>query len=305
MVGLSGGDNGGKVISWPIDKNIRHSMTHDARKRFLAPAKPKLRDEDAGNSVFSSRAANPDLSKSKAKALDNERTAGLISRISDLQDRLYAVHQHKVLLVLQGMDTSGKDGLVRALFSGVNPMGVRAVAFKAPTDAELAHDYLWRVHQHVPVKGEIAIFNRSHYEDVLITRVQGMIDDDECQRRYAHIRDFERMLAETGTVIIKVFLHISHEEQRERLQERLDDPDKQWKFDPNDIEQRKKWDDYVKAYEHAIRATNTDYAPWYIVPADSKVHRNLAIASLLLETLEGMDLQYPPPHPDLSSFTVV
>jgi len=280
-------------------------MTHDARQRFLAPAKPKLRDADAADSVLSSRAANPDLAKAQAKALDRERTAGLIDRISDLQDRLYALRQHKVLLVLQGMDTSGKDGLVRALFSGVNPMGVRAVAFKAPTDAELAHDYLWRVHQQVPARGEIAIFNRSHYEDVLITRVQGMIDDDECQRRYAHIRDFERMLTETGTVILKVFLHISHEEQRERLQERIDDPDKQWKFDPNDIEQRKKWDDYVKAYEHAIRATHTDYAPWYIVPADSKVHRNLAVASLLLETLTSMDLQYPPPHPELSSFTVV
>ncbi|MET0264563.1 MAG: polyphosphate kinase 2 family protein [Duganella sp.] len=279
-------------------------MTHNARQRFGAPAKPRLREEDAGDHAFSSRAANPELSKAKAKALDNQRTAALIDRISDLQDRLYAQRRQKVLLVLQGMDTSGKDGLVRAIFSGVNPMGVRAVAFKAPTDAELAHDYLWRVHQHVPVKGEIAIFNRSHYEDVLITRVQGMIDDAECKRRYAHIRDFERMLAETGTVIIKVFLHISQEEQRERLQERLDDPDKQWKFDPSDIEQRKKWDDYQRAYEKAIRETNTDYAPWYIVPANSKVHRNLVIASLLLETLEAMDLHYPPPHPELSSFTV-
>jgi PPK2 family polyphosphate:nucleotide phosphotransferase len=202
------------------------------------------------------------------------------------------------------MDTSGKDGTVRAMFSGISPMGIRAAAFKAPTDNELAHDYLWRVHQQVPVKGEIAIFNRSHYEDVLITKVQGWIDDDECKRRYQQIRDFERMLTETGTVIVKVFLHISKEEQRERLQERLDDPDKQWKFNPGDIEQRKKWNDYLRAYEKAIRETDAPHAPWYIVPANSKPHRNLVIASLLLETLEGMDLSYPPPHPDLSSFTV-
>ena len=279
-------------------------MTHNARQRFRATAKLKLRDKDADDDAFSSRAANPKLGKSKAKALDLKRTDALIDRIAALQDKLYAQRKQKVLLVLQGTDTGGKDGTVRALFKGISPMGLRAVAFKAPTDAELAHDYLWRVHQYVPGNGEIAIFNRSHYEDVLITKVQGWIDDDECARRYAQIRDFERMLAETGTVIIKVFLHISKEEQRERLQERLDDPDKQWKFNPEDIKQREKWDDYQRAYEKAIRETDASHAPWYVVPANSKTHRNLVIASLLLETLEGMDLQYPPPHPDLSSFTV-
>jgi len=279
-------------------------MTHNARQRFRAPSKLKLRDKDADDATFSSRAANPKLGKSRAKTLDIERTAALIDRIAALQDKLYAQRKQKVLLVLQGMDTAGKDGTVRALFSRISPMGLRAVAFRAPTDNELAHDYLWRVHQHVPVSGEIAIFNRSHYEDVLITRVQGLIDDDECKRRYAQIRDFERMLTETGTVIIKVFLHISREEQRQRLQERLDDPDKQWKFNPEDIKQRAKWDDYQRVYEKAIRETNAPHAPWYVVPANSKTHRNLVIASLLLETLEGMDLHYPPPHPDLSSFTV-
>ncbi|MFC0167664.1 PPK2 family polyphosphate kinase [Pseudoduganella danionis] len=279
-------------------------MTHNARQRFRASSRLKLREADAGKAVFSSRTANPELTKAKAKALDIKRTGELIDRISALQDKLYAQHNKKVLLVLQGMDTAGKDGTVRAMFSRVNPMGVRAVAFKSPTDNELAHDYLWRVHQQVPVKGEIAIFNRSHYEDVLITRVQGMIEMEECQRRYAQIRDFERMLAETGTVIVKVFLHISKEEQRQRLQERLDDPDKQWKFNPADIEQRKKWAAYQRAYEDAIRETNLPHAPWYVVPANSKTHRNLVIASLLLETLEHMDLHYPPPHPDLSSFTV-
>ncbi|MYN46281.1 polyphosphate kinase 2 family protein [Pseudoduganella sp. FT93W] len=279
-------------------------MTHNARQRFRASSRLKLREADAGRAVFSSRTANPGLTKAKAKALDIKRTGELIDRISALQDKLYAQHNKKVLLVLQGMDTAGKDGTVRAMFSRVNPMGVRAVAFKSPTDNELAHDYLWRVHQQVPVKGEIAIFNRSHYEDVLITRVQGMIEMEECQRRYAQIRDFERMLSETGTVIVKVFLHISKEEQRQRLQERLDDPDKQWKFNPADIEQRKKWAAYQRAYEDAIRETNLPHAPWYVVPANSKTHRNLVIASLLLETLEHMDLHYPPPHPDLSSFTV-
>jgi PPK2 family polyphosphate:nucleotide phosphotransferase len=279
-------------------------MTHNARQRFRAPSKLKLRDKDADNDVFSTRAANPKLGKSRAKTLDLERTDALIDRIGALQDKLYAQRKQKVLLVLQGTDTGGKDGTVRALFKGISPMGLRAVAFKGPTDNELAHDYLWRVHQHVPTLGEIAIFNRSHYEDVLITKVQGWIDDDECKRRYAQIRDFERMLAETGTVIIKVFLHISKEEQRERLQERLDDPDKQWKFNPEDIKQREKWDDYQRAYEKAIRETDAAHAPWYIVPANSKTHRNLVIASLLLETLEDMNLSYPPPHPDLSSFTV-
>lgn len=279
-------------------------MTHNARQRFRAKTKLKLRDADADDAVFSSRAANPKLGKARGKELDLERTAALIDRINDLQDKLYAQRKQKVLLILQGMDTAGKDGTIRALFKGISPMGLRAVGFKAPTDDELAHDYLWRVHQHVPVLGEIAIFNRSHYEDVLITRVQGWIDDEECQRRYAQIRDFERMLAETGTVIVKVFLHISKEEQRERLQERLDDPDKQWKFNPEDIKQRAKWADYQRVYEKAIRETDAPHAPWYIVPANSKTHRNLVIASLLLETLESMELSYPPPHPDLSSFTV-
>jgi PPK2 family polyphosphate:nucleotide phosphotransferase len=279
-------------------------MTHDARQRFRATSKLKLHEKYADDDAFSSRSANPELSKSKGKALDIKRTVALIDRISALQDKLYAQHKQKVLLILQGMDTSGKDGTIRVMFNGISPMGVKAAAFKAPTDNELAHDYLWRVHQQVPAKGEIAIFNRSHYEDVLITKVQGMIDAKECERRYAQIRDFERMLAETGTVIIKVFLHISKEEQRERLQERLDDPDKQWKFNPADVEQRKKWGDYQRAYERAIRETNAPHAPWYIVPANSKTHRNLVVASLLLETLEGMDLAYPEPHPDLSSFTV-
>jgi len=207
-------------------------------------------------------------------------------------------------LILQGMDTSGKDGTVRALFSQINPMGLHATGFVAPTDKEKAHDFLWRVHARVPGKGEIGIFNRSHYEDVLVPRVAGALDDDACARRYAQIRDFERMLAETGTTVVKVFLHISKDEQRARLQARLDDPEKHWKFDPADLAARVKWDVYQRAYADVIDATDCDHAPWYIVPADSKTHRNLIIAHLLLETMQGMKLAWPAPKADMSKVKI-
>lgn len=238
------------------------------------------------------------------KPREREQTAELVERIGTLQEMLYAAREHKVLLILQGMDTSGKDGTVRSLFHGINPMGLRAVSFKAPNDAELAHDYLWRVHRQVPAKGEIAIFNRSHYEDVLITLVQGWIDEEEAERRYAHIRHFERMLADTGTVIVKVFLHISKDEQKQRLQERAADPDKHWKFDDNDLVQRTRWEDYRRAYERAIGATDADHAPWYVIPADSKTHRNLLMATLLLEIMESLALRFPPPRPELLTLQV-
>jgi PPK2 family polyphosphate:nucleotide phosphotransferase len=276
-----------------------------ARSLFRAPAKLRLRDEDAQATPLRDASRDEKLSKSEIKQRDRALTAELNARIATCQEMLYAQRKHKVLLVLQGMDTSGKDGTITSLFSAINPMGLRAVGFKAPTAAELARDYLWRVHQHVPVWGEIAIFNRSHYEDVLITRVQDMIDEKECKRRYAQICDFERLLSETGTVVIKVFLHISKDEQRERLQERIDDPEKQWKFDPNDVVQRAKWDLYQRAYEAAISATDTAHAPWYIIPADSKTHRNLAIANLLLEILEGLKLKFPEPDGDLSKLKIV
>ena len=277
-----------------------------ARTIFRATPDLKLREADAGRRLIgaSAKQGNARRDKGELKELDRASTAELIDRIAHLQARLYADRQQKLLVVLQGMDTSGKDGTVRTMFSRINPMGIRGVAFKAPTDNELAHDYLWRVHQQVPVKGEIAIFNRSHYEEVLITKVQGWIDNAECKRRYAQIRDFERMLAETGTVIIKIFLHISQEEQRQRLQERLDDPDKQWKFNPEDLVQRKSWDAYQRAYEKAIRETDAPHAPWYIIPANSKTQRNLAVASIVLETLESMKLHFPPSDPRLSSITV-
>ena len=286
---------------------MKHHDNDTARATLRVRKHPKLDDESAGATLVGASLdpQNGHLSKAQCKALDRERIVALTEQIAVQQSMLYAQRKQKVLLVLQGMDTGGKDGTVKAIFNNINPMGIRAVAFKSPTAIELAHDYLWRVHQHVPVFGEIAIFNRSHYEDVLITRVQGWIDADECQRRYGHIRDFERMLADTGTTVVKVFLHISKDEQRARLQERLDDPDKQWKFDPNDVAQRKLWDDYRKAYEKALHETDCEAAPWYVVPADSKTQRNLAVASLLLETLQAMHLEFPAPDPKLSKMKVV
>lgn len=209
-----------------------------------------------------------------------------------------------MLLVLQGMDTSGKDGTVRAVFRDVDPLGLRIVPFKAPTPIEAAHDFLWRVHAQVPAAGELAIFNRSHYEDVLVPRVLGTIDDKECERRYRQIRDFETMLAENGTTIVKCFLHISKEEQRERLQARIDDPTKHWKFDIADLDARKHWDAYQAAYRDALAATSAEHAPWYVIPANSKTHRNVMIAELLLRAMTEMKLQYPPPKPELEGVKV-
>jgi PPK2 family polyphosphate:nucleotide phosphotransferase len=262
-----------------------------AMTQFRAPSKPKLRDKDAHG---------PHGLGEKHKAMLD----ALLEEIAELQEKLYAEHKRKLLIVLQGTDTSGKDGTVRALFSKISPMGLRAVGFKAPTAIEAAYDYLWRVHREVPREGEVTVFNRSHYEDVLVTRVHGMVTDGECRKRYAHIRDFERLLNETGTTIVKIFLHISKDEQRSRLQERLDDPTKHWKFDPQDLKEREYWDEYLRAYEAAIGATDAEHAPWYIVPANSKPHRNLIVAKILLETLQGMKLKWPPAKPELAKLKI-
>lgn len=228
----------------------------------------------------------------------------LAAEINQLQDILHAEGKRKVLLVLQGMDASGKDGIVRHVFRETDPLGIRLASFKAPSKNELAHDYLWRVHQQVPSAGELVIFNRSHYEDVLIVKVHHWIDDAECKRRYAQINDFERLLSETGTTIIKCFLHITKEEQKKRMQERLDNPEKSWKFNPADLDERALWPDYMQAYEQAIKATSTDYAPWYIIPADSKTNRNLLVSRLLLNTLKNMKLKYPATPPDYQSIVI-
>jgi PPK2 family polyphosphate:nucleotide phosphotransferase len=219
--------------------------------------------------------------------------AELNKQLAALQAVLYAEHKHKVIVLLQAMDTGGKDGVIRKVFSGVNPQGVRVVSFKAPTPDELDHDYLWRVHRQVPAKGELVVFNRSHYEDVLITRVHGWIDDDTAKCRFRQINDFEAMLVEEGTLILKFFLHISKDEQRERLQDRLDDPTKRWKFNPGDLDERKKWDDYQRVYEEAINATSSPHAPWYVVPSDKNGIRDMYVASVLVSALKELKMKFP------------
>jgi len=228
----------------------------------------------------------------------------LAGELDEMQDLLHAEGRRKVLLVLQGMDTSGKDGTVRWVFSRTSPLGVRVTAFKAPSEDERARDYLWRCHAVVPRAGEIAVWNRSHYEDVLVPVVEGWIDKAESKRRYAQINDFERLLVETGTVIVKCMLHIDKDEQRERLQARIDTPGKQWKFSMGDLEVRTKWNAYQDAYGKALRATSTAHAPWYVIPANHKRHRNLMIAKLLMKTLRDMKLEAPPADPALKGMII-
>ncbi len=228
-----------------------------------------------------------DGDKSQAKELILQ----LNQQLEELQEGLYAEHKHAVLIVLQGMDTCGKDGTIEHVFEGVNPQGVRVANFKVPTSLELSHDYLWRVHREAPAKGEIAIFNRSHYEDVLVVRVHELVPEKVWKKRYKQINNFERMLAEEGTIILKFFLHISKDEQKQRLLDRLDEPAKHWKYNPGDLKERALWSDYQKAYEDAIEQTSTAVAPWHIIPADRKWFRNLTIASILVKTLKDLDIQ--------------
>jgi len=231
-----------------------------------------------------------DQGKDKAKA-DTEK---LIARLTGLQERLYANATRSLLIVLQGMDTSGKDGTIRNVMSGVNPQGCKVVSFKAPSSLERAHDFLWRVHREAPPHGHIGIFNRSHYEDVLITRVHGWVSDTIVKRRFNQIKEFEELLHENGTVILKFFLHISKAEQKERLEARIADPEKRWKWNSGDLEERKLWDGYMQAFEDVISATSTKQAPWYIVPANRKWYRNLVVAERVVEALEGLKLKTPP-----------
>jgi PPK2 family polyphosphate:nucleotide phosphotransferase len=218
----------------------------------------------------------------------------LRGRLVELQARLYAEQSRSLLVVLQAMDAGGKDGTIRSVFDGVNPQGVRVASFKAPTAEELAHDFLWRVHAQTPAHGEITVFNRSHYEDVLITRVHGLVPRPVWRARYGRIRAFEELLIAEGTTIVKLMLHISRDEQRVRLQERVDDPAKRWKFNQADLAERAYWDDYQAAFSGAIGATCTKHAPWYVVPADRNWYRDWAVLSILVETLERMNPQFPP-----------
>ncbi len=224
--------------------------------------------------------------------------------IDHLQDRLFAERQHALLVILQGMDTSGKDGTIRAVFQATSPLGVTVTAFNRPTEEELAHDFLWRVHRACPRRGTIGIFNRSQYEDVLVGRVRKLAPAAVIEHRYDQINAFEDMIA-SSTKVLKFMLHISKEEQAERLRARLEDPNKHWKFDPGDLEDRTLWQDYMQAYERVLARCSTKIAPWYVIPADKKWARNAAIAAIVRRTLEDMDPQFPEPRSDLKHFTVV
>ena len=241
---------------------------------------------------------------SRDKTADKALLVDLAGELDGLQDVFYADRRFGLLIVLQGMDASGKDGTVRSVFSQMSALGVHAVAWKVPSEEERSRDFLWRIHGRVPAHGEIIIFNRSHYEDVLVPVVEGSISDEQARQRLAQINDFERLLTQSGTVICKFFLHISKDEQRVRLQARLDDPNKRWKFAAGDLEVRKKWDAYQSAYQAAIGATGTPWAPWTIVPADSKMHRNLMIATAVKQTLAALKLRYPPGEPGLAKVRV-
>lgn len=225
-------------------------------------------------------------------------------KLESLQELLYAENKHKILIVLQAMDTGGKDGVIRAVFDGVNPAGVRVASFKVPTEQELSHDFLWRIHKQTPGKGEMVIFNRSHYEDVLVVRVHNLVHKPVWEKRFDHINNFEKLLADEGTKIIKFFLHISKDEQKERLQERLDIPEKQWKFSSGDLKERLLWEDYTKAFEDVLSKTSTSYAPWYIIPANRNWYRNWLISSILVDELKSLKMKYPEPQEDLSKIKI-
>ncbi|MBF0531733.1 MAG: polyphosphate kinase 2 family protein [Candidatus Omnitrophica bacterium] len=236
---------------------------------------------------------------------EDQLIQSLQEKLAVLQALLYAEHKHKVLIVLQGMDTAGKDGVIKHVFQGINPQGVRVAAFKVPTPEEADHDYLWRVHQKTPAKGEIVIFNRSHYEDVLVTRVHHLAPDKLIEKRYGQIHHFEKMLTEEGAIILKFFLHISFEEQARRLRARLDNPEKNWKFNSADLQERKFWPAYVQAYEKAISATATAWAPWYIVPSDQPKQRNFFVSLAVTAALDQLNMRYPAPEQNLKNIKIV
>ena len=253
----------------------------------------RLADRDA-------RVHSLDLSEEEIE----KKTAKEVDRISDLQRVFYADARHALLIVLQGRDASGKDGTIRKVFSAVNPQGCSVTSFKAPTEDERAHDFLWRIHVRIPPRGMIGIFNRSQYEDILVPRVHGLISKKGWTERYDQINEFEKMLVENGVVVLKFMLHISRDEQRKRLQERIDDPKKNWKFRVGDLDDRKRWDAFTKAYRGILANTSTKRAPWYVVPADDKHVRNWLIAGVIADTLQSLKLRYPPPDPEIVGIEV-
>ena len=225
-----------------------------------------------------------------------------IQRMAALQERLFAENQHALLIVLQAMDAAGKDGTIKHVMTGLNPQGTQVVSFKVPSSEEADHDYLWRIHAQTPKKGEIVIFNRSQYEDVLAVRVLNLMPEEVWSKRYHHINEFERLLVDEGTVILKFYLHINREEQAGRFLARIEEPDKNWKFNPGDLEDRKLWDSYMEAYEDVLRKTSTEWAPWYVIPSNKKWYRNLVIATIVRDTLLNMKMEFPAPPPDLDKY---
>ena len=268
------------------------------------PAKRYRIEEGAKVRLAKIDPADTSLCPEGSKAKTQELFDSLRDEIQQLQKLLYAQGRHRVLVVIQAMDTGGKDGCVKHVFSRVDPQGIYVRAFKKPNEDELAHDFLWRVHPHVPGNGQIAIFNRSHYEDIIAVRVKKLFGDGVWKRRYRHVVDFERMLAEEGTTILKIFLHISKEEQKRRLESRLLNPAKHWKFNPDDLHDRGRWDDFMAAYEDLIEKTSTSFAPWHVIPADRKWYRNLCVARLFATTLEDLEMRFPEPGWDPSAIRI-
>jgi len=264
-------------------------------KKFRAPTKGKL---DLSKIRADGGSRLPDRKKCEAA------TAKLAERINELQYKLYAESKQSLLIVLQGMDTCGKDSTIRKVLGKVNPQGCVVNSFKRPTPVELAHDYLWRCHQVTPKRGIIGVFNRSHYEDVLVVRVHSIVPRSVWSKRYKHINDFERMLSDNGTRIVKINLHIDLDEQKERLQARLDDPTRRWKFSKGDLAERALWPKYMTAYQDAISKCNPDHAPWFVVPANRKWYRNYVISNILVETLEDMDPQFPSEEEGLDDIVI-
>lgn len=265
----------------------------DEEKCRIPPkSKINLKDFDPNDtSLF-------DGGKKEAKAAMVE----LNQKLSELQELLYAEGKHKLLIILQAMDTGGKDGTIRSVFEGVNPQGVKVASFKTPTALELSHDYLWRIHQHTPARGEVVIFNRSQYEDVLVVRVHSLVPEEVWSKRYEHINAFERMLCDEGTTILKFYLHIDLKEQAKRFLARVEDPTKQWKFNPGDLSERERWNEYMHAYEDMLNRTSTAWAPWYVIPANKKWYRNWLIAKIVVKTLKDLDMRYPQPAEDLEHY---
>jgi len=260
---------------------IKESLMPDTHR--LDPERPiRLAEMPTNGKQF-----HPDRKAAEAEFRSLRRA------LAELQARLYAEGKHKLLVVLQAMDAGGKDGTIRRVFRGVNPQGVRVTSFKVPSKKELAHDFLWRIHREVPGKGMITVFNRSHYEDVLVVRVHELVPESVWRPRFEHINQFEKLLTDTGTTLLKFYLHISPEEQKRRFQARLDDPTKHWKFSLEDLEKRKLWDTYMTAYEEVLNQCTTPWAPWYVIPADQKWYRNLAIARVIVNAIQELDPQYP------------